>query len=612
MEKHSLYFIYKGRLLPYLGTKFREDVEKYPTFEDFKTHTTVFGGQYWVVNTFSLTNLPLHISKEPIDEVRKKQGIQGFGEGPTLKDGNGRVVFSIARLDQFYTNPIPESRTPDFDKLWALRCLQIKDERIPVTFPISIILLDDPLEVFFDLVLLFEEIDSTTHVGLEARYKKPKLFDSITPGNIVYPGSSLSDFIQLQLVLKDAEFSEGSLDCLTVILEEHTTCPVLFDGEIRMLKDVRSLKLCQHSINIDYTLRLFLNVENSFIFPLQICGETLPNLGPSFYSNNCARSYSLKFILNVKDSLNNLKVSALLKIDVALVDYKAHVGNIAQLRKERDLIYLDPWENTLLEAREMSLSLLARGISFHVWNKIEDLQLRFYGFQTIAAKRGNHVLAITVFNLPHAEIEDRSSLWFGQYRRKETIDQKSDFLLVPTGTCWEFREKHIAMDDALQIAVSDSLAVFKSVYDTSSIDEFYNLKLLATYLRGKYVFPGMPFESIVSLKAYPISGLRPNVAYISIHLIEQTVGLTKSGLISEKRKIQLAHKHKVKFTFDRGFCIPERYSGICKIPDVAPTVYSSTFQRGYSIYIEVEMVKWKSSRQLEVVICDPKVRPSLQ
>lgn len=611
MEKHSLYFIYKGRKLENIAAKFTKDVEKYPTFEDFKTHTTVFGGQYWVVNTFSLTNLPLHISKEPIDEVRKQQGIQGFGEGPKLKDENGRVVFSIARLDQFYTNPIPESRTPDFDKLWALRCLQIKDERIPVTFPISIILLDNPQEVFFDLVLLFEEIDSTTHVGLEARYKKPKLFDSMTPGNIVTPGSSLSDFIQLQLVLKDAEFSEGSLDCLTAILEEHTTCPVLIEGETRMLKDVRSIKLCQHSINIDYTLRLFLSVENSFTFPLKLCSKKLPNLGPSFYSNNCARSYFLKFILHIKDPLNNLKVSALVKIDVALVDYKAHVGNIAQLRKERDLIYLETCENTSLAAQDISASVL---------KKIADLPLSFYGFQTIAAKRGSRVLAITVFNLPHAEIEDFSSLWFVPYHIEATIAQENDFFLVPTGTYWEFRDKSLnALDGALQIAVSDSLAVFKSVYDTLSInhdylsiDGFYNLKLLATYLRGKYVFPGMPFESIVSLKAYPISGLRPNLAYISIHLIEQTVGLTKSGLISEKRKIQLAHKHKVKFTFDRGFCIPERYSGICKIPDVAPTVYSSTFQRGYSIYIELQLKDRKFSRQLEVVICDPKVRPSLQ
>lgn len=604
MEKHSLYFIHKGRQLDSITAEFTKEVESYPNFDYLKTHTTVFGGQYWVVHISSLTNLPLHISKEPIEEVRKKEGIQGFGEGPRLKDVNGKVVFSIARLDQFYINPIPESRKADRDRLWGLRCLQIKDERIPLDFPISRILLDNPQKVFYDLKLLFEEIDSTIHVGLEARYKKPQCFESMTPGNIACPDASLSEFVQLQLVLKDAEFSEGSLDSLSVILEEHTTCPVAFEDEIRMLKDVRSMKICQKNINIDFTLRLFSSVDNSFTFPLQICGCKLPNLGPSFYSNNCARSYTLKFILSIKDPLNNLKVSALLNIDVALVDYKAQVGNVAHLRKERDFLHLEICDN----------SSAAHDISASVLKRISNLPWSFYGFQTIAAKRGDRVYAITIFNLSEVKIRDLSSLWFGQYRRQATIAQKNDFSLVPTGTCWEVRDQSLnTLDGTLQIAVSDRLAVFKSGYYPLNILHFHDLDLIATYLRGKYVLPGMSFESIVSLKVDYSGEKAPKVDYISIQLIEQTVRLTRSGPLSEKRHIHLAYQHEVKTTVYRNSSSRKWYSNICKVPNLAPTVYSSTFQRGYSISIRVGFMGGRFfSRQLEIVICGPKVRPLVE
>lgn len=573
----------------FVSLQIKKDPSNYVSHD---SHTLWVKGKQWKATIVRFEKLPKSKGKDisAIEKARKVEGILDFGQCPNLNDGRIRLLSSIIRPRQALVMPNIDL---NLECEWEMQCFHSMDDRVPLEFGVTHGVEKRQYE--------FEKIssnDRTVNLKVIARYKTRK-FENSGLLNVVSPGAKLSKFFSFQMDQTSPFLcrcrGEVSLNHIIVNLKEITRCIVPRSKGFDVQEDTLTTTLRDTKNNgvLDVSKFKLENAVFTRLLPKHMYNCKLPNIGPTFHSENCSRTYALEvkmiFECDSKKSCRS-EYSTLMDIDVAIDDDNSDLCPPKQVVKSQEFLSFQMAKLSPSILSEVE-SLMAR------W--LHQVHSNSLGHHASATTMGDSVVVFTTVFLPGDYIKEKSfSGWRPGVKKNDAAQQ---LRLFPSEEGWKLEGGATCERTFLQSAF---LAVFDYPFFLESyVPEYSTFSLSEHITPERLACPGMCLNELIFLKLYDDTMLHKyiEVVNVNVELQTQETHRTSEGkqvLKTHNRNLQKMEPrtrfHMVKRKGrDRVLLIPDDLID-CEIPDVPPSLLSNTMNRAYSVCVSVKV---KSSEQ---------------
>ncbi|QWU88951.1 hypothetical protein CA3LBN_003274 [Candidozyma haemuli] len=575
----------------------------------YDTHTFVIDNETWTASSLQVQNFKILSRKEyPLNDVKKSEGVSKFGSWPKLDDGQGRIVYSFMYLHQLSMISSHWLDSWDEGALICVRLLQVGQFKMPLDVSFSYEGRDnskEELESQDDYI----ELKNASEFGneLEERHKNsinlqavasyipPDEYNLLSSCNIVRSGSSINDFLSLQIRQESASLcscdSDVSIKHVNVTLVEH----LQFKPNISVngiAEETRSLLLKDSDSDFDCSPQLFTKSADGFVClpEASLYDCDLPNLGPTFHSDTCSRTYRLEFDLQAEcrgEKPCSANISTSLDIEIGSEVDSSEKTAKAKVYKAQDLVFVDSLPRT---------ENLVPNISDYVSEKLSNVE-HCLGHQTCVSCQKYIVTAVTT-------IYSSSSLSYATYDEEEDEDDLTkrvdDLDLVASNGLWKLRNKTRyasgKVDHQLSLPLSKCFHIIEG-FESTHIKEWpkqFTSKVL--HEDDLFLSPGMCIGSSVK---FIIEGpYTTDTVYgfyrWKVELFQRTLRMTPKDWTIETNVIEipdpqqnytLTHKPNDVGVFDFRNDV-----NLCKIPsDLEPSLHSNALHREYQLKFSIEI-----------------------
>lgn len=342
------------------------------TFHGHDSSSFKVGDTVWTMTALQLRRGSVRYSKNllAVEGARKREGILVLGSGPNFKDGRCRLVYSFIHPWQLAVDPFGALKKSAFvselgsqGSIFGFRCLRMGDLRIPHEPGVRNIRTNAFYGCSANQVLAncpAEELGTKAAINGKLHFSLPYDNRTIYPYIIVAPCTKVLDFLVPKLRTDMPLFC----NCLTgltvnrikVTLKEYTSCKVKRGSSFDIETEVRSIVLQDRVLHDKIDWSDFEKRDGLIIAtpPKSLYCCWLPNLGPTFFSDNCTRTYAIRFSISVE--CTNQRCSsefwAEIKINVAVEDHNSSLRlRQPQLKKVQDMVFFDecPWSPSVLQ-----------------------------------------------------------------------------------------------------------------------------------------------------------------------------------------------------------------------------------------------------------------------
>lgn len=395
------------------------------------THAVMVDGESWTLTGLTLKEAKLIEDTSYLQQARKREGVLDCGLGPTLNDGKARIVFAVSRLEQFQYCP---RRFTDKNTLLGVRCLQIKDSLAPLEYAFSNTLLDKYRTLNPGTYSSTEgQLSDEVPLRLESYYKAPLLFSILPPSRIITPGSKVPTFMELRLCQNDGslcDYRKGLLvSKIKLVVEEHTLCKIQSKEGFSFEKNVRDF--VGHKLLKNFTILFSAFQSNGTSYTAPIPTDhypfVFPRTGPSFYTEDFSRTYTVRIEMTICCNLKQVQwhLSTLMNVDVAIEHHLSSSKPAFQPVLEDYLLLIDKVPKSPLILLDVASTSAMR---------VSSIPSGCLSYSTISIPRDDHVVALTMINLP--QWHDGKETSFGSKRFK----MSGDYALVMTEKGWSLVE----------------------------------------------------------------------------------------------------------------------------------------------------------------------------
>lgn len=557
-----------------------EEIQKLPSnYITHETYTVAANQKAWTVTGLLLKNVDVVEDTTSLEKARKNEGVFNFGLGPYLFDGKPRIVFSLLRREQLHYDPVyPKQNTQK--TILGTRCVHIGDLRIPLEYAVSQMLLSKYRKSLKPKKAVKSE--NPIFLLLESYYKSNKLW-CIPHSRIVNAGASLPDFLQLKLYQNEPFFcrcqENFDVKYVKVVLEEHIWCKVLSKVGFKVQEEVREATLRDEEIY--FTFRNPFKFDGSR-FSTSINDKVfecnLPNIGPSFISDDCARTYTLRTELTFYCTAGKCSstLSTRINLDVAIEDNVSTIKPLKQPQRVQTLLFFDKIP--------MTPNIVQNVASYTALRTINVTQCM--GHQTCSLYRENHVVAVTAVFLSeyHKTLKKLLSC-------KSTKSEMREYAMVKRQRDWALVENinghHI--DTNLEFHFQKFLKFWhpygRNFYHTSC-----GVSLKSYYVDSGVAYPGLDLDNFVTFKLTVPEYERFKLIGLRAELIQKKVRVLPGGLHDVKTKCFKIKKHTPQLCFyDSGTTKIDGLRYRCKIPNVEPTILSNGLVITYELFVCVKL-----------------------
>lgn len=579
MTSNCLYFIEPNDSTKPLNLAARAEIERDPAnYVSHESHTFMVNQRAWTASVLNLKKLNITNDLTKVEEDPWE-----LGKSPDFEDGQGRVVSSFMRLKQLEMYPLTVPVSSSKETLIALRCLQIGGAKIPLDLGIR-----TNSENRSDAVKPHGK-NCERSISMEpiANYIPPKEYRLVLRCNFVKSGSSLRDFLSLGFQRRGTALCKCDaailLSHITVTLEEHTSLKVQKGGVIEVIEKTRSHTLKDSDITYYFSAWQFENAGEGYVLhpPASLYNCNLPQLGPTFHSNYRSRTYQIRIDLDVECTLWDFpcseRLSTTLNIDIGAEADLMPGAASNEFSKVQDLVYFEKYalapdaieqilESTLLKAKMMKSC---------------------FGYQTSVVSEADTLFAISTFFVT----ERPKKLWLSEVLIKE--EDGTEFSLTFFNDHWRAKTDSGSRSDLnLSFEVPKSLKILDSF--RAPIIKEHEERLEITFQTisnsGMICFPCMTITlRIPTLLAHK------NFSLFKFFLTEQVCYLTQAGQVIHHRQNTIFDSGKIKcatntltVTGEKMVCARLDQIERIKIPDVALSLHSSTFQKCYELFVEAK------------------------
>lgn len=269
------------------------------TYISHDTTSIKINSAKWNLTSLRLKDVPtLDGSKENdsyLEQVRNEEGIDIMGSCPNLNDGNSRIYFSN------YETPNPKPQ--EFVVHRSGTCFTTGNEQVyfsPSTkvndsFPSQMHMVN----TIHSKQLRHQRGDSTIQGRLTLTFMKHD-FDSLANDCfMVRPKERLSQRFSLTFTQFQPSWCRCMLNVyiklLRALIVEHTSCKVPLEGGFGLQTEMRERQFYYVNYGSSAYKAPYAEYHSPTFSILDHFNCSLPNLGPTFVSKNCTRSYALKF-----------------------------------------------------------------------------------------------------------------------------------------------------------------------------------------------------------------------------------------------------------------------------------------------------------------------------
>lgn len=598
MTHDTLCFIEKNERPKSLSSAIADEVEKNSSnYVSHETHTFTIQGNVWTASELQLNKArSVSLKAHSMDRAKIAEGVLRFGQFPNLKDGRGRIVFLFIQLHQLLVVPKKWVECWGYRASVGVRCLQVGDMKIPLGVGLS----HEEPEEWYDAIDSQKEIKNyggPINCQAIAIYKAPKRHKLMHPCNIVRGGSSIKRFLELQIRQESASLcscdSDVCIKHVTVTLVENLQFKVLQQGSYGVVKESRRLVLKDSDIHIKLPLLQFVKTADGYVSVLDksVFNCDLPNLGPTFLSNGCTRTYLIKLDHELECSLAekpcSSSLSTQLDIEVAMETELSEKTALSKVGKSQDVVIIDQFPKD---------TMIVQNVSEHVLEEVSKID-NCLGHQTcILCQRDNVIMITTIYSSSPA---NSSKLSISQNTQKiddnEADEKPDDFALVASNGFWKLKSTcGFSFDREVSFPLSKSFHVFDedkfaNNYESSS----GNYSIRALHDQPLLASPKLYFGRILK---FSIDAPHTHSSFqnLVVQIAKQSIHLTPQGRTAEQElftfKLSL---DKIATTVTRTpkglnyvFQNPVDYFiiNICG----QPSLHSKTSHEGYQLKFSLE------------------------
>ncbi|PSK37536.1 hypothetical protein C7M61_003240 [Candidozyma pseudohaemuli] len=348
------------------------------------------------------------------------------------------------------------------------------------------------------------------------------------------------------------------------------------------------LKMIASDVELNNLLELsaFTHKGTVFVANLEksIYDCNLPNIGPTFHSETCSRSYALEIKITCEcDSKNSCRseFSTLIDVDVAINDSTSDMQPQDQVLKKQDVLSLE----------KVDLSpFIVKDVEAIMAKRLKQVHSHSFGYHVSATAMDDSVMVISSVYLQADFLEEKRS-FFGSSSESERREVKENLalLLVPSETAWIVEDASLGNTSKEKFHFS----VFSSALEAPCFTKMYFLGDSSfTFNHCKFhenpVSPGTLLDEIASLELYQRTLLTDTISitWLTVEFLQQTTTRTADGFQEVSREHTRLKLWQPDQRFQMGphndkwrFLNLSRYFRRCRIPEVPPSVLSNTVHR---------------------------------
>lgn len=575
----------------FVSLQIQKDPSNYVSHD---SHTFWVKDKHWKATIVRFKKLPISKKNDTsaIDKARKIEGILDFGQGPKFNDGRIRLLSSIIRPRQPLVMPNSDL---DMECGWEMQCFHCKDDRVPLEFGVTHGVEKRQYELEKN-----SSDDRNVNLKVIARYNTKKFVKSGLL-NVVSPGTKISKFLSFQLEQTSPFLcrcrGEVSLNHIIVNLKEITRCLVQRSKGFDVQEDTRTTALRDTKNNgvLDVSKFKLEGAVFTRLLPKHMYNFKLPNIGPTFHSENCSRNYALEVKMIFEcDSTKSCRseYSTLIDIDVAIDDDNSDLCPPEQVEKSQEF-----------------LSFQTANLSPSILSDVESLMARWLlqvkyeslGHHASATAIGDSVIVITTVFIPDDYIEKKS---FSGWRPGMKKNDPTELLLIPSKKGWK-------LEGGCTVERTFFPSEFLAVFDIPSFlgeDVTYDPTFNLAYHRKRLACPAMNLSEVISIKLWKDTVLHENVEIVHVNVELQT---QEAHRTSEGKQVLKTHKtylQKMKTGLRlhlrrkggiRELIIPDDLLD-CLVPVVPPSLLSNTMSRAYFVCVDVKVKSLEQSTYHEL------------
>lgn len=570
----SLFFLEKGPVPKTLSKAVAHELENDPAnYFSHETHTGFIYSQLWTVSTLELGKMD---SSRYTWSEEKVENADGLGYPIDVKDKTARVIYLFTTFRQLDFIPYRMEKFWDRNTKAGLRCLQVGPVKVPLETCASVRRrkIDENAE------------GPTSRINLEVRaHYVPPMLDEVMDlaCNIVHERSKL----QLFLYLEFRKVGAGLCPCgesiifdgFKITLEEHRQIISRLGEKCNIKKEVRSVILKESPLKIRLDVDDFHGVPPTLIGYDVLYNCFLPTLGPSYYSAEESRSYAIRYDFEVRcgnpEKPCSTLLSATLPIHVGVEEEPAFMAR-PQYFKVQDYFHLEYFAATPLLVEDVVKKIIT------ICSEFPDA---YIGHHVSVVNRGDKAVVMFTIGLGEELPEIKQSL----------AESSDDLALVATQDGWVLKETGEPLPIQIEFAFSKHLKVLDGAHlHTIKVrqEPLCNCyKVNSLYGGSAFVKPGMSLDNYLIFEIY--STTKKELFYLTsaLHLciLEKTVFMSPRGCekkINAHRLWPLKSWRPVLSIVDgRKVALYANIFEGFEVPDLKPSVRSSTFHRNYEVYV---------------------------
>lgn len=562
-----------------------EEIQKLPSnYITHDTFTVAANEKAWTVTGLLLKNVDVLEDTTSLEQARKKEGVFNFGLGPNLNDGKPRILFSLLRREQLHYNP-GYTYWDTQKTILGIRCVHVGDSRIPLEYAVSQMLLPKYRKSLKPKKAVKSE--NPIFLLLQSCFKKKELW-CIPYSRIVTAGASVADFLQLKLYQNEAFICrcQETFDAtyVKVALEEHTWCKVLSKVGFKVQEEVREITLRDKEIYFTFKKSGFKTDGSRFSINIndEVFNCELPNIGPSFISDDCARTYTLRIELTFYCTTGKCSstLSTLINLDVAIENHVSTFKPLKQPQRKQTLLFFDKIPMTPNIVLDVASSTALRTTNVP----------QCLGHQTCSLYCGNHVVAVTAVFL--SEYHNTLNRLFS-CKLTKNWRFPGEYAMVKRQRDWALVEDknghHI--DTNLHFHFQ-SFVKFWHPYKISFYLKSWGVTLKSYYVDSSVAYPGLDLDKFLTLKVTVPENQTLKLIGLRVKLLQKKIRVLPGGLHDVKNKwFKLKRNTSQSSFYKTGTTKIDGSRYRCKIPNVEPSILSNGLLITYRLFVFLKFQK---------------------
>lgn len=460
MSTKVLHFIEKDKNQRNVEKTISELINKEPSnYVSHDVSSFTESSHTWNVTRLQLknvTNIEATEQKDSdIEKVRQKEGILVFGSGPNLNDGTGRVIFTAVKRNQLKLSHLEalmngyfQSESNRFNSTYSDRCFSVGGELFHYApgFETDSAFQCHRSHAHWLGTHSIDRDENGSAVRGTLKVSKFGLYGS-TERNLILPERNLNNDFEIELHQLKPSWCGCMLDVMVsrvkITAVETTECIIPLDEGYGYEGDIREATLQDKEFQTEIKRSDMKGDHDDRYFKLPFAHYdcSLPNLGATFFSKNCSRTYALRFSVTFmcleKKCTSTFNVT--LNIVVGLKEFEKLKAVENGLFKKRDYLYIQNFPKTEAVAQDIDEWVRKKALA------IGKLTLNSH----ICAIPGEEVIfgIITVSQFCHDIQNDHSSSLIIEEDEDNAVDPAVDYTdaIVYSNHSFRFRSKNLEM-----------------------------------------------------------------------------------------------------------------------------------------------------------------------